>query len=197
MSKKAKKSGKFIVIEGMDGCGKSTHSKLLSRWLESQGKDVLLTGEPSHGKIGRLLRVYLKEETLPVVDAFLFIADRAEHLEKTVKPALAAGKIVICERYYYSTLAYQTAQGMDRDWLMKLNAFAVEPDLVLLLDLTPEQAYKRTFTQEKFENVNFLRKVRQQYLQIFEGKTNFVKIKAMHKKGKVQAELQKAISKII
>ena len=181
----------------MDGCGKSTHSKLLSRWLKSEGKDVLLTGEPSHGKIGKLLRIYLKEETLPIVDALLFIADRAEHLEKTVKPALDAGKIVICERYYYSTLAYQAAQGIERDWLMELNAFALEPDLVLLLDLTPEQAYQRTSSQEKFENVAFLRKVRQQYLQIAEGKTNFVKIRAMRKKHQVQEEMQQAVSRLL
>jgi dTMP kinase len=191
------KSGKFIVIEGMDGCGKSTHAKLLSTWLKSQGHDVVLTGEPSHGKIGRLLRVYLKEETLPIVDALLFIADRAEHLEKTVKPALDAGKVVICERYYYSTLAYQAAQGIDRGWLMELNAFALEPDLVTLLDLTPEQAYQRTSTEEKFENVAFLKKVRQQYLQIAQGKKNFVKIKAMLKKHEVQTEIQKAVSKIL
>ena len=158
-----RKKGKLIVFEGIDGCGKSTHAEKLAKWLKKEGHDVLHTKEPSKGPIGILLRQYLKMDAPPRVDALLFTADRAEHLKNEINPALEEGKIVLCERYIYSTIAYQAAQGLEWEWLVDLNSFATKPDLTILLDLRPDIAVKRTTTEEKFEELNVLKKVRQNY----------------------------------
>ncbi len=189
--------GKFIVLEGVDGCGKTTHAKLLAQWLTANGHSVLHTKEPSRGPIGLLLRDYLKKETtLPLIDALLFTADRAEHLEKEIKPALEQGKIVICERYFYSTIAYQVAQGLDKKWLKELNAFAMRPDLTLLLDLDPEISVKRTSTKEKFETLEFLKKVRQNYLALAKEE-KFSIIDAAKTKTEMKEEMLKIVQKLL
>lgn len=190
------KNGKLIVLEGIDGCGKTTHAKLLAQWLESNGKKVLHTKEPSYGPIGLLLREYLKKESLPLVDALLFTADRAEHVEKEINPALKEGKIVVCERYFYSTIAYQMAQGLDKNWLEKLNAFAPKPALTILLDLQPEVSVKRTTTNEKFENLVFLKKVRENYLQLAKEE-KFPVIDASGEKKAVQEAIRKISGKLL
>jgi dTMP kinase len=156
----------FIVLEGIDGCGKSTHAKLLATWLEMQGKKVYLTSEPTHGRIGQLIREILSGslEVDPKTLALLFTADRAEHQEE-IKSALDEGKVVVCERYYYSTVAYQNAQGVDWDWLLDLNKFAIQPDVVILLDIPLEEAERRYTGGEVFEKTSFLSKVRSNYSQ--------------------------------
>lgn len=188
-SKMEAKKGKLIVIEGIDGCGKSTHAKLLVESLQSKGLEVLHTKEPSRGKIGLLLRDYLKQDAPPLVDTMLFIADRAEHVEQEIKPALKTGKVVICERYFYSTIAYQAAQGLDTKWLFNLNAFAPKPDMVILLDLRPDIAVKRTTSEEKFENQEFLEKVRKNYMKLAK-KYNFKVIDVSKNKRIVQQEIK-------
>jgi len=157
----------FIVLEGIDGCGKSEQAKLLQEWLLSEGRDVLLTAEPTENRIGKFIREILsgKEDVDPKTLALLFTADRVEHLRSEVEPALAEGKIVISERYYHSTISYQAAQGVDKDWLTKLNSLAREPDLTILIDSDPTIATKRTITGEIFEKEEFLEKVRQNYLE--------------------------------
>ncbi len=188
--------GKFIVLEGIDGCGKTTHAKLLAQWLTEKGHSVLHTKEPSRGPIGLLLRDYLKKDSLPLIDALLFTADRAEHLEKEVKPALEEGKIVVCERYVYSTIAYQVAQGLDKTWLTELNAFAIKPDLTILLDLASEVSVKRTSTKEKFETLEFLTKVRKNYLALA-NEEKFSVIDAGRAKNAVQEDIRKAAQVIL
>ena len=111
----------FIVIEGIDGCGKGTQAKLLFDHLKDLGKEVLLTAEPTKGPLGKMIREHLSD---PFLDdeslALLFAADRIEHLEKEVRPALEAGKIVISDRYVYSSVAYQ-GQRIDLDWVGDIN----------------------------------------------------------------------------
>lgn len=158
----------FIVLEGIDGCGKSTQAKLIGRWLrQEKKKKVLLTAEPTKNRIGVLIRRILsgKEKASPEALALLFTADRFQHLKDEVNLALAKGKIVICERYYYSTIAYQSAQGLDWGWLLSLNKFARKPDLTILIDVNPNDSAKRTSTAEIFENSSFLKKVRRNYLK--------------------------------
>ena len=130
------------------------------------------------------------DKALPIVDALLFIADREEHLETVIKPALSQGKIVVCERYHYSTLAYQSVQGLDTTWLEELNSFIIEPNLVILLDLDPEIAFKRTFTHEKFEKKEFLKQLRQKYLNLAEKYPYFSVINAEENKEKVQQKIR-------
>ena len=186
------KSGKFIVLEGVDGCGKSTHAKLLTKWLASKGFSVLHTKEPSRGPIGLLLRQYLKLNAPPRVDALLFTADRAEHLEREIKPALNNGMVVVCERYVYSTIAYQAAQGLNLNWLKKLNSFVLKPDLVLFLDIRPDIAVKRTTTNEKFEELSFLKKVSANFKKLAKEE-NFLTINAGRGKKIVQEEIRKKV----
>ena len=133
----------FIVIEGIDGCGKGTQAKLLLEHLKDLGKDVLLTAEPTRGPLGKMIREHLSD---PFLDdeslALLFAADRIEHLEKEVRPGLDAGKIVISDRYVYSSIAYQ-GQRVDLDWVGDVNKYADRPDLAILLDINPQLAGKR------------------------------------------------------
>nr|HIK01047.1 dTMP kinase [Candidatus Undinarchaeales archaeon ERR594346 U_76725] len=184
-------TGKFIVFEGIDGSGKSTHAKILSEWLNSNGIKTLHTKEPSQGKIGILLRDYLKVKTSSGrVDALLFTADRAEHLEQDILPAMKRGEVVVCERYKYSTIAYQTTQGEDTDWLIGLNEFAREPDLVILMDLEPSVALKRSEEGEKFEALGFLTKTRKNYMKFSD---HFTIVDASKSKDEVQEELRRIV----
>ncbi|MEM5829747.1 MAG: dTMP kinase [Candidatus Aenigmatarchaeota archaeon] len=167
--------GVFIVLEGIDGSGKSLQSKLLFDFLQKNKIDSILTHEPTDGDIGSLLtKKYLKEVDLPLVDAFLFAADREEHLKKVVIPALEQGKIVISDRYYHSTLAYQQAQGLELEFLLELNKKFIKPDLTIIIDLDPRLAVERIEKdkgrkpkeRKKFEKVEFLKKVRKNFLNL-------------------------------
>jgi dTMP kinase len=139
--------GFFIVLEGVDGAGKTTQARLLARALEDRGLEVLLTQEPTRGPYGQKLRQYLAgvhRHLSPEEELKLFLADRREHVREVIEPALAAGVIVISDRYYYSTAAYQGALGLDPARILALNeAFAPRPDLVLILTLPLKEALTR------------------------------------------------------
>ena len=155
----------FIVLEGIDGCGKSTQAKMLADWLEKNGQKTVLTAEPTKGRIGQYIREVLggKEKVDPRTLALLFSADRCEHLGSEVMPAISAGNAVVCERYCHSTVAYQSAQGVDRAWLLELNRFALKPDLTIFLDVPPKDAMERKVGREIFEEKEFLGKVYKEY----------------------------------
>jgi dTMP kinase len=139
--------GFLLALEGVDGSGKSTQAKLLAVSLLQQGREVVLTHEPTTGPVGQKLRRYLQgpsRNLVPREELDLFLADRREHVEKLIKPALAAGRIVITDRYYYSTVAYQGALGLDLGEILAANeAFAPRPDLVFLLIIPVSQALAR------------------------------------------------------
>jgi dTMP kinase len=139
--------GFLLALEGVDGSGKSTQAKLLAVSLLQQGRDVVLTREPTDGPVGQKLRRYLQSpgrNLTPREEVDLFLADRREHVDKLIKPALAAGRIVITDRYYYSTVAYQGALGLDPVEILAANeAFAPRPDLVFLLLIPVSQALAR------------------------------------------------------
>jgi len=170
--------GYFIVLEGIDGTGKSTHARKLGEYLEGKGYEVSLTAEPTSGVIGQLIRMVLggKIEMDPYALALLFTADRMDHNTKLIKPALDAGKIVICERYFYSTLAYQSAQGLSLQWLRDINSNAIEPDLAILMDLKPEEAFRRLkHDREIFEELEFQKRVYLTLLGFAYGRVKGVK----------------------
>jgi dTMP kinase len=133
------KRGFLIALEGVDGAGKTTQAGLLAAALEGRGHHVVLTREPSQGPAGVRLRRYLagpRRDLPPAEELALFLADRREHVAQVIKPALAAGAVVISDRYYFSSVAYQGALGLDPAWVLAENeAFAPRPDLVLLLTL--------------------------------------------------------------
>ena len=131
--------GVLIALEGVDGAGKTTLAVSLAATLARFGRRVLLTREPTSGPAGTRLREYLagsKRDLTPVEELALFQADRREHVEKTIRPALAQGWVVITDRYYYSSAAYQGALGLDPEAIISASeAFAPRPDLVVIFTL--------------------------------------------------------------
>lgn len=172
-------NGLFITLEGPEGAGKSTQAAALAEWLRKMRLDVVLTREPGAGKIGAKIREILADPASaglsPDAEALLLAADRAQHVAELVHPALNAGKIVVCDRYVDSFIAYQGyGRGMDINWLYQLNREAsggLMPDLTLLLLLEPEQGLARTRRRGgadrwEREDLNFHRRVLAGYRQI-------------------------------
>ena len=184
--------GVFIVFEGIDGSGKSTHIKKLANELRNIGYYVIETAEPSKDEIGSFIRRYAKRNDgrLPVeVEALLFAADRRMHLKNVIEPALRNGHIVISDRYLHSTLAYQGALGLELDWIRDLNRFAIKPDLTILLDILPEFSLQRMKRKKTvFEETDYLSKVRGIYLEfVIQGE--MVKIDADRSKKVIYEEI--------
>jgi dTMP kinase len=183
----------FIVLEGVDGCGKSTHAKLLVEWLKGKGRNVFLTAEPTDGRVGQLIREVLSGQVRvdPKTLALLFTADRVEHV-KEIRQALEEGITVVSDRYYYSTVAYQAAQGVDRQWLLELNKFALKPNLVIWLDVDPAVSAGRTSTGEIFEKKEFLEKVRGEYKRF----PTMKKVDSSRQKETVQEEIRAMVERV-
>ncbi|MFD2157994.1 dTMP kinase [Rubritalea tangerina] len=139
------KRGLLIVVEGIDGTGKSSQVQLLADALRSSGHDVLQDRQPSDGPFGKILRKSMTEGRLaPDEELELFHKDRRQHLEDVILPALDSGTHVVLDRYYFSTMAYQGANGYDVAELRATNeAFAPAPDILFILDLDVDQALKR------------------------------------------------------
>lgn len=166
------KKGIFICIEGLDGCGKTTQAKLLARKLRKR-HNAVYTAEPSRGKIGTLIRrnyLYGEKRLSIVLEALLFAADRIEHLENVILPALEAGHLVISDRYVYSSLAYQGAAGLSLDWIEKINENALQPDVAFFIDVNPETVMSRLKPKKSvMENLANQKKVREIYLKFVEN----------------------------
>ncbi len=164
----------FIVLEGPDASGKSTQLRLLSQALSARGIPVLTTREPGGTPLGQKLREILldpKSHMRPLTELLLMVADRHEHVEEVIKPALARGQWVLCSRYTLSTLAYQgRGRGLPLELIHELNRLAtggLEPDYVFLLDLPPQVALERTPLRDRFEGegLSFFTQVRLAYLE--------------------------------
>lgn len=168
-----KKKGVFICIEGLDGSGKTTQVELLSKKLEKEF-DVLCTSEPSKGLIGDFIRksyLYGKNRLSPYVEALLFAADRIEHVETEIIPALNKGKIVISDRYVFSSLAYQGSGKIDLDWIQTVNKSILLPDLAIFLDVDPEKVLSRINSKKSvMENLETQKRVREIYLKFVSDK---------------------------
>ena len=164
--------GIFIVIEGIDGTGKSTQSKRLAEWFRSRGREVVLSREPTDGPWGKKLRESATTGRLSAEEELeCFLNDRREHVQMSIKPALAEGKVVILDRYYFSTMAYQGARGFDPLEIRRRNeAFAPQPDLLLILDLSVESAHGRIGargdTANEFEQRDTLTRCREIFLSL-------------------------------
>ncbi len=193
------KKGIFIVIEGLDGSGKTTQAKLLSKKLEKT-HNVLLTAEPSLGKIGSFIREdCLYEETrLPIeAEALLFAADRIEHMHNEVKPALDQGKLVICDRYIYSSLAYQGSAGLSLDWIKTINARALQPDFCIFIDVSPEKVIERLRRRKSvMETLEIQQRVREGYLKYVE-KGELIRVDGDKPKDFVADELYAKVSTLL
>lgn len=164
--------GLLIVIEGIDGSGKTTQAKTLLGRLRARGVRAVIFREPTTGKWGQeIRRKALRRDSLtPDEELELFVKDRREDVAVNLRPALAAGKVVVLDRYYFSTIAYQGAKGIDPVRIRKMNeAFAPKPDLVFILDVEAGKGLsrigRRKRKEELFEREDYLTKVR----EIFNG----------------------------
>ena len=143
--------GVFITFEGIDGCGKSTQTALCKEWLESLGRSVLLVREPGGTILGEKIRELLLDKKncsmAPMTELFLFEAARAQIVEETIKPALAEGKAVICDRFFDSSYAYQgCARDLGAEMVSRLNMDAtggLAPDITFFLDISVDEAIRR------------------------------------------------------
>ena len=153
----------------------STGAKLLALIdgsKRSQGFDAVYTTEPSPGEIGKFVRTHIlqRKKRVPIaVEALLFAVDRVDHLEQRVKPALQEGKIVVSDRYVYSSLAYQGTAGLDLNWIEEINRSVVTPDLAIYIDVPPEVVIKRIKRKRAvMERLEVQQKIREVYMKFVE-----------------------------
>jgi dTMP kinase len=164
--------GIFIVIEGIDGTGKSTQARRLAEWFTAQGREVVLSREPTDGPWGKQLRESAASGRLSPDDELeYFLKDRRQHVEELIKPAIAAGKVVILDRYYFSSMAYQGSRGFDVAEIRRRNEeFAPVPNLLLILDLDVDAAHQRIGvrgdTANEFEKRENLIRCREIFLSL-------------------------------
>jgi len=194
--------GILIVFEGIDGSGKSTQAEILLERLQEEDFDAVYFREPSKGKWGRKIKKKaLHFDSLsPEEELDLFQKDRRENVEKNLKPALKKKRVVILDRYYYSTIAYQGAKGIDEKLIRRMNEeFVVEPDLVFIFDIDPQKGLERIENRKKkdrlFEREDYLVKVREIF-RSFKGE-KFVHIDALKSKEEIRKEIEEIVLRII
>ena len=172
--------GFFLVLDGIDGCGKSTQTKKLSEYFIANDIQTLLTAEPSDYDLGKILRKYLQNPEVPAsVDALLFAADRIEHCNKEILPLLKKGFIIVSDRYRDSSYIYQSIEGKNEgisiDWIKNLNKFSLIPDLTIIIDIDPKIGLNRKKKQainsenqslDKFEIDEFQNLIREEFIKI-------------------------------
>jgi dTMP kinase len=185
------KRGAFIVIEGLDGSGKTTQARLLVQKLRSSHNAVYTT-EPSRGKIGSFIReccLFEEKRLDSATEALLFAADRIEHIQNEVVPALNKGLLVISDRYLYSSLAYQGSTGLSLEWIEAINKHALKPDLAVFIDVAPETVMQRLNRKKSvMETLETQRQVREVYLK-FVANDDMVRIDG----DELVAELSEAL----
>ncbi|MFN4180187.1 MAG: dTMP kinase [Armatimonadota bacterium] len=176
--------GLFITVEGVEGSGKTTVSQSLAERLRQKGLKVLVTAEPGDTPLGARIRELLVNfsERTAWAEAFLFLADRAEHVRRVVRPALERGETVLCDRFTDSTIAYQAfGLGLPLEAIIELNRIATDglvPDLTLLLDVDPEIGLQRVKDKTVFEqrDLHFHQRVRWGYLWLAKREPNRIKV---------------------
>ena len=184
----------YIVLEGIDGAGKSTQIKMLKEWLESNGLRVETIVEPTDLEVGKLIRKLLTRsdatsDTMQKTLGLLFAADRLILMDK-IEQLEKNNVVVISDRSFYSSLSYQDPQ----DWIREINKFAKIPDLVLLLDLDVKKSVERCDGTDEFENEEFLTGVKQNYLDLARSNDNFKIIDANNGPNKVSSDIKKAVA---
>lgn len=197
----------FITFEGGEGCGKSTHARLLKEYLSGRGRSVVLTREPGGTELGRYLRGFLLRRgrlKSPFSELLLFAADRAEHVARTIAPSLKKGRIVICDRYIDSTTAYQIGgRRLPRAFVREVNRVSsagIKPDLTILLDVDPAEGIRRGTRhtgKDRFESENmaFHRRIRAAYLAIARKDPRRVKvISSSEPMGDVQDTIRRLVN---
>lgn len=203
--------GVFITFEGIDGCGKSTQTSMCRTWLEELGRTVLLVREPGGTKIGERIRELLLDKKnssmAPLTELFLFEAARAQIVEEVIKPALSEGKIVICDRFFDSSYAYQgCARGLGPEMVSRLNMDAtggLAPDITFFLDISVEGAIKRRNVRgeekDRIESAGdaFQEKVRQGFIRAASEDGRIVTVDASLSPDEIFAQIREKIEALI
>lgn len=190
----------FIVFEGIDGAGLTTHARLTEGYLRGRGFRVLLTKEPTDGLIGGLIRAALRGEweAEPETLQLLFAADRSRHVNRVIMPALEEGVFVVSDRYLFSSLAYGSLD-CDYEWLKEVNSRFPLPDVTFVLDLDPEVAVRRIkeerFAFELFERIEMLENVRRAYLRIAREYPNVYVVQTDDEVEAVQKRIEDILAK--
>lgn len=198
------KSGHFLTFEGIDGSGKSTQAELLASYLKSLGREVVLSREPGGTPLGREIRELLlhhSEAVSPRAELLLFQADRSHHVETKLRPAVERGKIVISDRYYHSSLAYQAVGREisvgDSKPVIEFAIHGFEPEIVFLVDTPARVALKRkkgdAFDKIEKEGILFQKKVREAYLSLADDYPNFVVLDGLKSKDEIQKEVRRIL----
>lgn len=198
--KKMSKKGPFVVFEGIDGSGTTTQADRVSEYLNSRGIPTHLTSEPTNSLIGGLIRSSLKKHwsISPEGLQLLFAADRAHHLETEILPILEKGKVVITDRYYFSSIAYGSVGVSDKEWLFDINKLFIKPDLVIYIRISTEKAMQRIEKgrhgeMELFEQKEKLASVIAQYERLVQEFDYFVVVDGEHPRGKVTENILNAL----
>jgi dTMP kinase len=196
------KKGILVVIEGIDGAGKSTQARRLLRKLRAQRFEAVYFREPTRGKWGKKIKELAKrpDSLSPEEELDLFVKDRQENVWKNLRPAVEAGKVVILDRYYFSTIAYQGAKGINPARIRRMNEkFAVKPDLVFILDINAAAGLKRIHHRKKkdllFERERYLAGVRRIF-QSFRGR-KFVHLDASLTPGEIAAAISGRVLRLL
>ena len=167
------KRGFFICIEGLDTSGKTTQARRLVRNLRRRSFEAVYTTEPSSGEIGRLIRsrILQRRKRVPsIVEALLFAVDRIDHVERRIKLALQEGKVVVCDRYVFSSIAYQGATGLNMKWIEEINRAVIPPDLAIYLDVPAEVVVKRMKRKRSvMERLQVQRRVQEVYMKLVQS----------------------------
>jgi dTMP kinase len=194
--------GILIAIEGLDGAGLSTQTALLARYLRARNRKIMVTKEPTTSPIGKLIKAALKRNphfsllTLQL----LFAADRAEHLETEIEPAMRADTIIIVDRYILSSLAFGSVDN-DITFLKQINARFRTPDLTIIIDTPPKVCIERISqnrdTIELFEDERRLEKVRERYVALQSYFDNTAIVKGDREKEKVARDIQEVVERVL
>jgi len=196
--------GILIIFEGIDGSGKTTQTLRVINWLKEKGLPVVSFSEPTQGMYGKRLREIMRhgrQKVAPQEELELFIKDRRQDVQENILPALKKNFIIVMDRYYYSTMAYQGALGIDVNSIQTLNEkIAPEPDLVIILDIDVQLGIHRinTLRREKenhFEKAEYLKKVRQIFRQI-KG-DHIYHIQASLPLEKMNAQIDQLVMKVL
>jgi dTMP kinase len=184
----------YICLEGIDGSGKTTQIELIVKWLDECGLEVLRVFEPTDSPAGRLIRELLQNpnatsDNFQKTLALLFAADRVMLMEKIIEEE-KAGRIVLSDRCFYSSMVYQNGT----DWIAEINKFAKKPDIVLLMDIDPETAISRCEGKDSFEDMKFLSKIRKRYLELAD-KEDFIVVNANNGLNKVHDDIKRVIAR--
>ena len=193
------KKGVLIVLDGIDGTGKTTQAKRILASLLKKGVDAVYFREPSDSKFGLAIKrkAVIPDSLTPAMELDLFQKDRRENVEKNLKPALRKKKVIVLDRYYFSTIAYQGARGFDPEMIQRQNeSFAVIPDVVVILDIDPKKgldriAIGREKMDEHFEREDYLIKVREIF-RSFEGE-NIHHLDASRSEKDIYEDIEKIV----